>query len=1008
MPADGNYKGGESTFAQADSPFRVGPLMVSLITTPTPRSTEYHRIILRKFSMRPCDWFVRLSIASRRVLQKGCVIFSLVIVMCSSADAQPVTDGEGDVGIGTLAPHPSAVLDLGSRSKGFLLSRMTTLERDNIVRPANGLTIYNTTDSAIQVNCGDEVRPIWCPVVLQTPGTSLSTTLSPGAIWYGGPDSSVTELTIAPAGSILFSNSVNPVWGSPTDLPFWHLEGNSGTLDGVNFLGTTDNAPLNLRVNNQRAFRIEPAALGPNIIGGHPTNTVALGFGVATIAGGGAAGLANTVSNDGGSIGGGVLNVVSGSLGTIAGGQGHTVSGSSGFIGGGITNTVAGPMGAVVGGLANAAGGNLASVGGGSQNSASGFAAHVGGGSDNQATMRGAVVNGGENNQATGVRAIVGGGRNNLASGLGTVVAGGERNQAGTDLAVVGGGQGNSANGAYAVVSGGLNNMALNNFAVVGGGTGNHGTGELSIVGGGSSNRSEGNFSVVAGGLTNRAASSGGVVVGGGDNLASGQYSTVGGGSRDTAFGSYSVVAGGRENIAVGLYATAGGGQANRAEGNSSFIGGGTSNVATGLGAAAVGGNNNLASGLAAVVGGGSENRSIGQYATVSGGTKNDALSTQYGTISGGQANVVSMNHGTVGGGGFNLVSGIAAVVGGGTNNRATLFNATISGGDSNWALASYAFIGGGFRNSVLQREGTVGGGGENISDGQRSTVAGGGRNRAQAQLSAIGGGDSNTIRAIARLSTVAGGQRNELTGPYSAIPGGRDLILGQNSFGFNGDNSNILTDLSPYVKTAYLGGVDLWLGNVDGNPAGLRFYEPNANPGNGSNFSYTNTAPQPAGGSNYTAFRAQSQSTNINYLLPAVGGAVGQTLKVSGVLGSEITLAWQNDNVSDSRFKTEVLPIKSVLKDVLRLQGVTWQWRSQEFPDYSLPKGQSLGFIAQDVEALFPSLVHTDNRGYKSIDYKKITALLVEALKEQQAIVAQQGHLLELVQQKIETIEKR
>ncbi len=37
----------------------------------------------------------------------------------------------------------------------------------------------------------------------------------------------------------------------------WLLTGNSGTVDGVNFIGTLDNVPLNIRVNNQPSGRID-------------------------------------------------------------------------------------------------------------------------------------------------------------------------------------------------------------------------------------------------------------------------------------------------------------------------------------------------------------------------------------------------------------------------------------------------------------------------------------------------------------------------------------------------------------------------------------------------------------------------------------------------------------------------------------------------------------------------------------------------------------------------------
>ena len=55
----------------------------------------------------------------------------------------------GNVGIGTntggSTPDNSAMLDVKSTSKGFLPPRMTTTQRDAIISPAAGLTIYNTT-----------------------------------------------------------------------------------------------------------------------------------------------------------------------------------------------------------------------------------------------------------------------------------------------------------------------------------------------------------------------------------------------------------------------------------------------------------------------------------------------------------------------------------------------------------------------------------------------------------------------------------------------------------------------------------------------------------------------------------------------------------------------------------------------------------------------------------------------------------------------------------------------
>lgn len=55
------------------------------------------------------------------------------------------------VGIGTTSIDPSAVLELKSHDKGFLIPRMTTFERNTIPSPTEGLMVYNTDRSAMQV-----------------------------------------------------------------------------------------------------------------------------------------------------------------------------------------------------------------------------------------------------------------------------------------------------------------------------------------------------------------------------------------------------------------------------------------------------------------------------------------------------------------------------------------------------------------------------------------------------------------------------------------------------------------------------------------------------------------------------------------------------------------------------------------------------------------------------------------------------------------------------------------
>jgi trimeric autotransporter adhesin len=64
------------------------------------------------------------------------------------------------------------------------------------------------------------------------------------------------------AGKVLTSDAVgNATWQTPntSSTNFWSLTGNAGTVDGTNFIGTTDNVALNFRVNNKQAGKIDPA-----------------------------------------------------------------------------------------------------------------------------------------------------------------------------------------------------------------------------------------------------------------------------------------------------------------------------------------------------------------------------------------------------------------------------------------------------------------------------------------------------------------------------------------------------------------------------------------------------------------------------------------------------------------------------------------------------------------------------------------------------------------------------
>ncbi|NQT82995.1 tail fiber domain-containing protein, partial [bacterium] len=273
-------------------------------------------------------------------------------------------------------------------------------------------------------------------------------------------------------------------WGSITSIPAgfadgvdndsggarWSLTGNSGTSPAANFLGTTDNQPLEVRVNNARALRLEPNPTSPNVIGGHSLNGVTDGAAGATIGGGGETGLENRVSDSFGTVGGGYSNQAGDNAGTTSDANVATVGG----------------------GHSNVAGAFSATVAGGAVNTANAAWAVIGGGNWNNVTDENGTVAGGNNNQAgdnagtTGdaTCATVGGGQDNAASGSYATVGGGALNTASGADATVGGGWLHSASGGGATVGGGHQNIANGPGATVGGGASNTATGQYSFAAG--------------------------------------------------------------------------------------------------------------------------------------------------------------------------------------------------------------------------------------------------------------------------------------------------------------------------------------------------------------------------------------------------------------------------------------------------------------------------------------------------------------------------------------------
>jgi hypothetical protein len=225
----------------------------------------------------------------KRVLR---IAVSTAALLVSSVWAQQ------NVGIGTNTPHPTALLELYSTSKGLLIPRMTQAERDAISSPATGLLIYQTDNTPGFYYWNGTA---WIPILSSSSGSGL----------------------------------------------FWSLTGNS--ITGTEFLGTTNAQPLVIRVGDQETFRFNPpGASAPAWSiqrgGGDQRGLHAVDLQAARSA------ATQVASGDYSVIGGGQNNTASGDYATVGGGGKNTASGNYATVGGGWFNTASGDYSAIPGG----------------------------------------------------------------------------------------------------------------------------------------------------------------------------------------------------------------------------------------------------------------------------------------------------------------------------------------------------------------------------------------------------------------------------------------------------------------------------------------------------------------------------------------------------------------------------------------------------------------------------------------------------------------------------------
>ena len=139
---------------------------------------------------------------------------------------------------------------------------------------------------------------------------------------------------------------------------------------------------------------------------------------------------------------------------------------------------------------------------------------------------------------------------------------------------------------------------------------------------------------------------------------------------------------------------------------------------------------------------------------------------------------------------------------------------------------------------------------------------------------------------------------------------------------------------------------------------------------------------------SNNTGGRVGVNTNNPSEALQVVGN-----ICATGTIGA----------CSDERYKKNIETIGDALGIIEQLRGVDFKWRVDEFPEKQFATDEQVGFIAQEIAEVLPEVVSKGSDGYYSVDYARLTPILVEAIKDQQKQI---DELTVLVKQLVSRLE--
>jgi len=404
--------------------------------------------------------------------------------------------------------------------------------------------------------------------------------------------------------------------------------------------------------------------------------------------------------------------------------------------------------------------------------------------------------------------------------------------------------------------------------------------------------------------------------------------------------------------------------------GTNAFVAG-ENNAVLGNWAVVSGGHSDTASGMSSAIGGGESNVAKGDWSFVGGGQGNTAGTAVDGgsTVTGGAGNSATGNLTTIGGGEFNNASGFATTIAGGSYCVVSGFESTVGGGFGNAAEGSYVTVAGGDFNFASGSYSSIGGGRYDTATGVWATVPGGGGNKAAGYFSLAAG---KRAKALHHGSFVWA----DSAGSDDFVSTGIDQFLVRAAGGL-GVNTN-----APYEDLSING----TLGFKNGNDPEVFMFE--SGTANADRMIIAHNPSNTDWGLKYRDFEDEfifqssgGTALDVDLSNHRIGVGVSDPQNIIQVQQTSptdpVADAWTE--YSSRRWKTNITEIVDPLAKVQRLRGVTYDWKADGKHD--------IGLIAEEVGEVIPEVVAYEENGIdaKSVDYARLTALLIEAVKEQQ-----------------------